>query len=96
MLYDEIIHGAFRSGKFVYQYPDWLFSWMRVEGSEAPVEKYEIYNPQNIPLEEGVEYRGRIISFEDGDIIEIMGVYVPSTEPEKPRVRYGQSCFIGV
>lgn len=70
------IVGKYVNGKLEYSYPRWMMMFTGIDIPPlAPVEsfeRYEVFNPAKIALVENTQYSARIISFNDGDIVEII------------------------
>lgn len=70
------IVGKYVNGKLEYSYPKWMMMFSRIDypthTGKTTDEQYEIFNPAKINLVEGTQYSARIISFDDGDIAEII------------------------
>jgi hypothetical protein len=69
------IEGKYMNGKLQYEYPAWM-TMMVMGGLNQSVKPvlgvYEIYNPNNIELIEGVMYEAQLIVFDDGEVAEIL------------------------
>lgn len=77
------IVGKYVDGKLEYSYPRWMMTYYSRIDFLPQVPKmdtvhYEIFNPSEIVLNENAQYSARMIHFDDGDIVEIIGKFEPN------------------
>ncbi len=81
------IVGKYVDGKLEYSYPRWMMMYFsgidflpQVPATDTA--HYEIFNPSQMELVENVQYSARLISFDDGDIAEIIDQFEPNGTTE--------------
>lgn len=81
------IVGKYVDGKLEYSYPRWMMMYFSgidflPQVPTTDTAHYEIFNPSEIVLNENAQYSARLISFDDGDIAEIIDNFDPNGATE--------------
>jgi hypothetical protein len=80
------IVGKYVDGRLEYMRPSWATMFSMIDFLPQPlpttIEKYEVFNPAQIDLVENAQYSARLISFDDGELVEIIKKIEPDGATE--------------